>query len=56
MRYKLSTMLAAHGYSLVSSRFGIYGDWAVIDNGGNIRYFTTLGRVRDFAISLCKGD
>jgi hypothetical protein len=56
MRYQLAAMLDAHGYRLVSTRFGIYGDWAVIDNSGNARYFTTLGRVHDFAVSLCKRD
>jgi hypothetical protein len=56
MKRKLTAMLESHGYRLVSTRFGIYGDWAVIDNSGNARYFTTLGRVHDFAVSLCKGD
>jgi hypothetical protein len=56
MKYQIAAMLDSHGYRLVSTRFGIYGDWAVIDNSGNARYFTTLGRVHDFAFSLCKED
>jgi hypothetical protein len=56
MKYKLSETLETHGYRLLSTRFGIYGDWAVLDPSGNVRYFSTLGRVKDFAVSLCKGD
>ena len=46
MRNVIANRLRSMGYTLVSTRFGVYGDWAVVDANGNSFSFTTLGAIR----------
>ncbi len=46
MKKQIEKKLEKIGYRLVSTKFGIYGDWAVVDTKGNSFPFITLGSVR----------
>lgn len=52
MRKKLTKILNSFGYILVNTKFGIYGDWMIVDRDGNERFFPTLGGVRLFVEEL----
>lgn len=57
MRTNLENRLARFGMVLVSTRFGITGDWMVeSENGTKFTFFSTLGRVRQFVEELENSD
>lgn len=57
MRTNLENRLARFGMVLVSTRFGITGDWMVeSENGSKFTFFSTLGRVRQFVEELENSD
>lgn len=57
MRKNLENRLARFDMVLVSTRFGITGDWMVeSENGTKFTFFSTLGRVRQFVEELENSD
>jgi hypothetical protein len=45
MKKQIQKKLEKMGCRLVSTKFGIYGDWLVIGQDNSEKYFTTLGAV-----------
>lgn len=48
MKKQIVKNLEKLGYTLISTRFGIYGDWLVVGPNGFEKYFSTLGSVKRF--------
>lgn len=45
MKTKIKNLLRKMDCELISTRFGIHGDWLVISNDGSEKYFSTLGDI-----------
>ena len=52
MKKNLQKRLLKFGMMLVSTRFGIYGDWVVVGSDGGQAVFPTLGHVRKLVEDL----
>ena len=55
MKKNLEKRLAKFGLSLISTRFGLHGDWMVEGSDGSVAVFTTLGRVRELVEDIENG-
>lgn len=52
MKKNLQKRLLKFGMMLVSTRFGIHGDWVVVGPDGSQAVFPTLGHVRKLVEDL----
>ena len=56
MKKNLQKRLLKFGMMLVSTRFGVNGDWIVVCNDGSQSAFPTLSQVRHLVETLENGE